>query len=341
MAFTREASFYQKLGTKKVQCLLCPQNCIIGPEKTGLCKVRRNSNGVLLSENYGMISAKHSDPIEKKPLYHFFPGKEIFSIGTVGCNMHCLFCQNSEISQTCVLEAGFLKYIKPEDIIKEAQSISKNIGIAYTYNEPGIWIEYILDVAKLAKKAGMYNVIVSNGFINEIPRRELFEVIDAFNIDLKGFTDDFYKIQTFSSLAPVKDSIKEISLAEKHLEITNLVIPLLNDDPIKFEEMAQWIANETGPETVLHLSRYFPSFKKSLPVTPVNKLEEFYYTAKKYLYHVYIGNVRDCSKGRDTICPGCKSIVIDREGYHTAVTGLDQKGNCKKCGYQVINPDYS
>ena len=204
----KEASYYQKIGNNKVQCLLCPQNCIIGEDKIGLCRVRKNDKGSLIAENYGMISAKQIDPIEKKPLYHFHPGKNIFSIGTIGCNMHCLFCQNSDISQVGKKEANFLKYHSPEKIVKEALSMEGNIGIAYTYNEPGIWFEYIMDVAKLAQKEGLKNVMVTNGYMNEIPQREVIEIMDAFNVDLKSFSNDFYETQTFSSLGPVIDSIK-------------------------------------------------------------------------------------------------------------------------------------
>jgi len=194
-----------------------------------------------------------------------------------------------------------------------------------------------MEVARLAHKKGLKNVMVSNGYINELPLRDLLEVIDAFNIDLKGFTDEFYETQTFSILNPVKETIREISSNGKHLEITNLIIPLLNDDPEIFEEMVQWIARETGKSTVLHLSRYFPGYKKVLPPTPVNKLVEFFYTARKYLNHVYIGNVGDVTEGRDTYCPHCKSVVIRRRGYQTELINLDKKGACTVCGEIVID----
>ncbi len=332
-----EARYYSKLRDNKVQCLLCPQSCIIGPDKSGLCQVRSNMSGTLYSENYGMVSAKHVDPVEKKPLYHFYPGRGVFSIGTVGCNMHCLFCQNCEISQTSVSEARFLKYMTPSEVVREARSHPESLGIAYTYNEPGVWFEYIMEVAAMAKKENLKNVMVSNGYISDNPLREMLQVMDAFNIDLKGFTDDFYKTQTFSSLTPVKETIKEIRISGKHLEITNLVIPVLNDDPDIFENMVYWLAEEIGQDTVLHLSRYFPSFKKTLPATPVNKLEEFYHTARKYLYYVYIGNISGKKPGRDTICPKCKTTVIERSGYSTKIFKLDPEGKCTVCNTAIIS----
>ena len=338
MRTVKEALYYNKLKDKKVQCLLCPQNCIIGPGRTGLCKVRGNQDGKLIAENYGEISAIHLDPVEKKPLYHFFPGRNILSIGTVGCNMHCLFCQNSEISQVGVKNApGLTQQVSAEKMVDKALKTPVNRGIAYTYNEPVIWFEYIMEVAKLAHEKGLKNVMVSNGYINELPLRDLIDRVDAFNIDLKGFTDEFYETQTFSTLDPVKETIREISANGKHLEITNLIIPLLNDDPEVFEEMVQWLARETGKNTVLHLSRYFPGYKKMLPPTPVNKLVEFFYTARKYLNHVYIGNVGDVKEGRDTYCPHCKSVVIRRRGYQTEIMNLTSEGDCTVCGEKVIN----
>jgi pyruvate formate lyase activating enzyme len=291
---------------------------------------------MLYAENYGMVAAKHVDPIEKKPLYHFYPGRGIYSIGTVGCNMHCLFCQNCEISQTSVKAARFLKYMEPGDVVKEARAHPESIGIAYTYNEPGVWFEYIMEVARKAKEVDLKNVMVSNGYINEIPLREILEVMDAFNIDLKGYTEDFYKTQTFSSLNPVIDTIREVSVSGKHLEITNLVIPLLNDDPDIFEEMCIWLADEIGQDTVLHLSKYFPSYKKTLPSTPENKLVEFYHTAKKYLWYVYIGNVSHGSIGKNTICPKCKTTVIERSGYSTKIFKIDTEGKCTVCNTPIL-----
>ncbi|RLD35887.1 MAG: AmmeMemoRadiSam system radical SAM enzyme [Bacteroidetes bacterium] len=332
-----QAAYYEKKANSKVRCQLCPHNCLISPGETGICLVRKNNKGTLYAENYGMLSANHFDPIEKKPLYHFHPGKGILSIGTYGCNLKCEFCQNSGISQTGIQYPGLFKQTKPQEIVDKALEITGNIGIAYTYNEPIIWFEYVKDVSKIAKKASLKNVMVSNGYINAIPRKEIIELTDAFNIDLKAFTKDFYKNHTSSFIEPVKASIKDIYKAGKHLEITNLIIPTLNDDPVIFEKMIEWIARETSEETVLHLSRYFPHFKVSLPPTEIEKLSEFYQIAKKYLKYVYLGNVANPSEGNNTFCPECNSEVIVRSGYRTWTSGLDSNGKCKKCGTKIID----
>lgn len=332
-----EATWYEKKGNNIVKCTLCPHNCVIKPGKTGICLVRRNINGVLYAENYAVLSAMHFDPIEKKPLYHFYPGQGVLSIGTFGCNLKCGFCHNSDISQNGIRNPGSKALTDPREIIDEALSLTGNIGIAYTYNEPIIWLKYVRDVAIPAKKAGLKNVMVSNGFINESPAKEMIELTDAFNIDIKGFTEDFYKRHTSSSLEPVKETIKAIHKAGKHLELTNLVIPSLNDDPVIFERMVQWIATETSEDTVLHLSRYFPHFKVSLPPTEVKKLSGFYEIAKNYLKYVYLGNVADPTMGNHTFCPVCKEKVIVRDGYKTWTSGLDSNGKCKNCGTKIID----
>ncbi|MCD6597288.1 MAG: AmmeMemoRadiSam system radical SAM enzyme [Bacteroidales bacterium] len=331
-----EATYYEKKANGKVRCQLCPHNCLISPGDIGICLVRKNIDGTLYTENYGVVSAIHFDPIEKKPLYHFYPGKGILSIGTYGCNLKCSYCQNSGISQTGILHPDLVKHTKPRKIVNEALEMTGNIGIAYTYNEPIIWFEYVKDVSKLAREAGLKNVLVSNGYINANPRKEIIELTDAFNIDLKGFTNDFYKNHTSSFLEPVKATITDINKAGKHLEITNLIIPSLNDDPLIFEEMVKWISGETGEETVLHLSRYFPHFKVSLPPTEIEKLDEFYQIATKYLKYVYLGNVANPSKGNNTFCPECNSEVIIRSGYRTWTSGLDDQGQCKNCGHKII-----
>ena len=330
----KEALFYD---TEKnlVTCRLCPHNCTINPGKKGICRVRRNENGKLIAENYGQFSSIGFDPIEKKPLYHFYPGSAIFSIGSIGCNPHCKFCQNWEISQSGCDDFEYMHSALPEKVIKMALQRKDNIGIAYTYNEPTIWFEYMLDIARLAKPAGLKNVMVSNGFINPEPLKELIPLMDAFSIDLKAFSDDFYHQLTGSHLQPVLDSLKQIRDSDKHLEITNLVITNQNDDIRGFEAMIDWIVRTLGKDTVLHISRYYPSYRLDDPSTPESTLMEFYKMASSKLDFVYIGNIRS-NQGQDTYCPYCKTKLIERAGYFTSIRELDSEGKCNHCKNKII-----
>lgn len=329
----QRAKYYVQENEDKVRCLLCPHQCLLKNGQTGICKVRTNKGGILISENYGRISAVHPDPIEKKPLYHYFPGKKIFSIGSVGCNLHCNFCQNCDISQTGVSNFPWLKVYSPEEIVNEALLIPGNIGIAYTYNEPVVFFEYMYDIARLAQKKGLRNVMVSNGFISEEPLRELLPLIDAFNIDLKGFTDDFYRKHTHSHLEPVKRTLQIVREAGKHMEVTNLVIPGLNDDEAVFSEMVEWIATELGKHTVLHLSKYFPKYNAKQPVTPENTLFRLMEIAHRHLDYVYLGNI---NTNTSTYCRNCKALLISRVNYNTRIVGLDNTGNCQGCGVHTV-----
>lgn len=331
----KKALFFENIENNKIQCKLCPHNCIINEGKTGVCRVRKNINAQLYSENYEKVSALHFDPIEKKPFYHFYPGTIILSIGSVGCNLRCKFCQNWEISQTSVTDYPSLNNYSVEDILKIALKKTENIGISYTYNEPTVWYEYMLDIAKQAKLKKLKNVMVTNGYINQEPFIELIPYMDAFSVDLKAFTEDFYKNVSFAKLEPVKKSLKLIKEHNRHLEITNLVVPTLNDNEKIFTEMVQWIAEEIGKNTVLHLSRYFPVYKCRIEQTPVPKLLKFYDIAKKYLNNVYLGNVI-AAEGKNTYCIKCKKPVIKRDGYFINKTGIDNEGNCKYCGSNVI-----
>jgi pyruvate formate lyase activating enzyme len=310
--------------------------CILAEGKTGICRVRKNEGGVLVTEIYGKACCLRFDPIEKKPLYHFYPGSVILSVGSIGCNLRCKFCQNWEISQTCAEDYPYLKPVTVEELIRMAKERQDNIGIAYTYNEPIVWFEFMLDIARKSKEAGLRNVMVSNGYINPSPLAELLDYMDAFNIDLKAFTNDFYKRVTSARLQPVKDTILMIHKHGRHLELTHLVITGLNDQEEQFEEMVKWISGELGPETPLHLSRYFPNFEMENNATPLPKLLQLYELATHYLHYVYLGNVA-ADEGRITTCPGCGAHLIDRIGYSTYKKGLDAKGKCKKCGRAVIN----
>ncbi len=329
----KEASFYEKLNGK-VNCNLCPHNCIIKEGNTGICNVRKNREGQLVSENFGILSAVNYDPIEKKPLYHFFPGSVILSIGSFGCNMKCKCCQNWQISQASVENLYARNSYNSEDILNLAKSRSKNIGVAYTYNEPTVWYEFMIETAILIHAAGLKNVIVSNGFINEEPLLELLKYIDGFNIDLKAFNDNFYREVSSARLGPVKDTLKIISEHKKHLEITNLVIPSLNDNESEFKEMVDWIFEELGADTVLHLSRYHPIYKMNIEATSPDTLERLYNIAADKLNYVFVGNIniKDC---QDTRCSKCKKTVIRRTGYFIERAGIDKSGKCIFCGNQI------
>ena len=325
--------FESENGT--VVCNLCPHRCNIKEGKTGICQVRQNVKGKLYALTYGKVSALHLDPIEKKPLYHFYPGRYILSAGSIGCNLDCDFCQNHEISQADPGTYHITETYSPGDLVSKALAYSGNIGIAFTYNEPVIWFEYIIDTATIARNAGLKNVVVTNGYINESPLGELLSVMDAFSVDLKAFSDSFYSKTSGGKLEPVLNSLRQIRQADKHLEIVNLVIPHLNDDKEIFSSMINWISKELGDDTVLHLSRYFPRHRLGIEPTPFNILEELGNIARKSLKHVYIGNVN--TGHNDTFCPQCRSLLISRQGYIVSCAGLDGSGRCIACGLKFCD----
>ncbi|NOY37118.1 MAG: AmmeMemoRadiSam system radical SAM enzyme [Chlorobi bacterium] len=330
-----EAEYYTVPGNQYVQCNLCPANCRLKPGQTGTCHVRRNINGKLYALTYGLIAALHTDPIEKKPLYHYYPGKVVLSAGTAGCNLHCTFCQNWDISQRSPDELP-VQHLSPEELIEQARTVPGNLGIAYTYNEPAIWFEYVRDTAILAHRYGLKNILVSNGYINEAPLQELLPLIDAINIDLKAFDDHFYRKYTGAKFQPVLNTLQWLKKFRIHTEITILVIPGLNDDPDRFGKMCSWISDKLGHETVLHISRYYPAWKMKIPPTPPETLKELYRIAKNILDYVYVGNI-ELPEGHDTTCPKCGKIVIHRSGYYTDTTGLDEKGNCADCHHHIFD----
>ena len=290
---------------------------------------------MLMSENYGKLTAIHLDPIEKKPLYHFIPGSYVLSVGSVGCNMQCVFCQNSEISQSSVDQYLGLKTYRAEELLQLAMQTSGNIGLAYTYNEPTVFYEFMLETAMLAREQKLKNVVVSNGYISEKPLQALLEYADAFNIDLKAFDQTFYAKYAHASLEPVKKCLLQIRKAGKHLEITNLLIPGLNDNESVFREMISWINGELGTDTIFHLSRYFPRYKLAVESTPVPLLEKMYSIAARQLTYVYVGNIRE-NRWQDTYCPGCHACVVVRDGYQVNRNGLTADGNCSHCGSKIV-----
>ncbi len=331
----QEARFYKTGAGRKVTCSLCPHSCTISEGGQGKCGVRINEEGRLWSSAYGYPVSMSADPIEKKPLYHFFPGRDIFSVGTMGCNFRCTFCQNYTISQAAVSGTPALEYTTPAEVAAKAYGMPGNAGIAYTYNEPVVWYEFMYDIAVLARDRGMKNVVVSNGYVNSRPLDELLEVADAFNIDLKSFSDDFYRDVAGGMLAPVKKTLRAIRRRGLHLEITHLVVTGLNDNEESFREMTGWIAGELGADTVLHISRYFPSWHYDAPPTPLPLMERFYGIAAESLHYVYTGNMAPVEGNGDTRCAGCSKVVINRTGYRASPEGIDEHGNCRRCGAGV------
>lgn len=322
-----EARYYKKLENNKIQCQLCPNYCVVSENKYGRCLGRKNIEGRFYAINYGEVVSYAVDPMEKKPLYHFYPGRKIFSVATYGCNLLCPFCQNWEISQNRV--KGI--YLSPEDLIKIVEQ-ERCEFIAYTYTEPLIWFEYLLDVMKLAKERNIKNVLVTNGMINEEPLRELLPYISAMNIDLKSIKEDFYKDFIKGDLKTVLRTI-EISKDFCHIEITNLLIPTKNDSEEEIKELVLYISN-LKKSIPLHFSRYFPHYKCSFPPTPFETLIKAYEIAKEEIYYVYLGNVFGFELGQDTFCPGCNNLLIERNYYRIKIIGLEDK-RCNKCKREI------
>ncbi len=323
-----EAKFYKKEPVNKARCVLCPHRCLIPNRKSGICLTRQNTDGVLYAKNYGQVASYAMDPIEKKPLYHFRPGSELFSIGTWGCNFKCNFCQNWNISQQEVVSENF----DPADIVEIALH-NKAAGIAYTYNEPFIWYEFVYDTAKIAKEKGLANVIVTNGFVSEEPLREMLPLIDAMNIDIKAPGEKFYREISIGQLAPVKRTALIAYQEGCHVELTTLIIPTLNDKPEETEEIAQWAASTMGEEVPLHLSRYFPQYKMDIDPTPIDTLKTAFAAAKKHLKHVYLGNVPAEEGVHDTLCAGCGAVIIKRKWPEISASGI-KEGACVKCSHK-------
>ncbi len=310
-----------------IQCTLCPHNCIISEGKTGICGTRVNKGDKLYSLVYGKPSAMHIDPIEKKPLYHFHPGSGILSVGTLGCNLFCRGCQNYDISRGPIIS---LPDVAPEDIISEA--IEHDIKmIAYTYNEPTIFYEYMMDIAKSAKKNRIKNVIVSNGFINDAPLKKLLRYVDAANIDLKGFNERFYDEYANAKLAPILENLKTIKKSNTWLEVTNLIIPELNDDEQEMREMCEWM-DKNIKDTPFHLSRFFPYYKaQDKEMTPNKTLMKAKRIAEDTgIKYVYIGNM---GLNENTYCHNCNNLLIKRRPTVSAIGIID--GKCNKCRKKI------
>ncbi len=326
---------WEKHKEGSLRCTLCPKLCIIRPGGRGICGARENREGEIYPITAGIISGYALDPIEKKPLYHFFPGSVILSVGSYGCNLTCDFCQNYHISQHFAGDQS--ARLHPEELVRHAANARGNIGIAYTYNEPVIWFEYVTESARLAREKGLRNVMVTNGYVNQEPLKEFIQVIDAFNIDLKAFSNDFYRLYTGATLKPVMQSIKSVASSGRHLEITTLILPGMNDSPDEMRREAEWISENAGRSVPLHLSRYFPTYRRTTPATPPETILMLREIAQEYLDFVYTGNMPGDEGGSDTRCPSCHTTVIKRSGYYTRITGITDEGRCVKCGRQIIS----
>jgi pyruvate formate lyase activating enzyme len=326
---TKEAMFYKKLNGEDVKCLLCPRRCVIADGKRGFCRNRENREGTLYTLVYGKPAVVDIGPIEKAPLYHFIPGHFRLCLTCASCNLRCKHCQNWHLSQKSPEEMDSHSY-SPEEIVTQAKKQGL-FSISFTYTEPTVYYEYVYNISSIAKQEGMKTSIVSNGYINREPLLKLLKVLDAVKIDLKGFSEEFYKEACSATLKPVLDSLLTVKKENVWLEIVNLVIPTLNDDPKMIDDMCRWIKENLGVDTPLHFTRFHPDYKLTyLSPTPLSTLESAYEIAKKNgLRYVYIGNVPGHIYN-STYCPSCNRNVIHR--MHMDVIEMNLvNGRCKFC----------
>ncbi len=321
----KQLASWWKNESDGIRCYLCPWKCLIKEGEVGICKVRKNISDNLYSLVYGNPIAINIDPIEKKPLYHFLPGTSVFSVGTYGCNLQCKFCQNWNISQKYFDDK--IKYYSPSEIVELAIK-SKCKSIAFTYNEPTIFGEYVIDIAKQAKKNNIKTIMVTNGYILPEARMEIYKHIDAVNVDVKGFTESFYKSFTGGKLKTVLDTLLYLKNENIHIEITTLLINGENDNKIDLKNEFDWINNMLGSDIPLHLSAFYPNYKmNNYPSTTIESMQNAYDIAKNSgLKYIYLGNVLDVDN--NTYCSKCGEIIINRSGYSTKII---QKNKCK-CG---------
>lgn len=318
------AKWFRKTGDSWT-CLLCPVECVLSENNPiGRCRIRGLDNGIPSLPGYGKCVSLSIDPIEKKPLYHFHPGTSVLSTGPAGCNLKCDFCQNWSISQEKNVPA---RYVEPSELAEMALS-SRSSGIAFTYTEPSIWFEYIMDTAPLVREKGGYVVMVSNGMIHPNPLDEYIELVSAWNIDLKSWSSEFYKRHCAGNRDAILKTIKRVADSGCHLELTFLLIPGENDKPDEWKEMSKWIADNCRVTTVLHISRYFPRYKLNAPPTPYDTLKEAEEIFRNHLPFVYLGNI--AGEDKDTICPACGTILIDRT-RQIVETATIIDGKCPNC----------
>lgn len=325
----KEALFWKPVQGNSVQCFLCPHHCIIAENKYGICGVRHNENGKLYSLIYQAYSSIAADPIEKKPLYHFYPGSLVLSLGSIGCTFKCEHCQNYQISMA--KPDGEALQEVPAETLPSLAKQNECRGIAWTYNEPTIWHEYTVEAAKIVKESGLYTVYVTNGYIEEEPFKELSPYLDAMNVDVKGFNEGFYNKFCKARLAPVLSTCESAAALGLHLELTYLVIPTLNDDTKEITAFCRWVADALGPQIPVHFSRFHPDYKmRDIQATPPSTLFECRQLAKAAgLEFVYLGNI---SPGEydNTYCPHCGALLIERFGFSATVKAFSE-GKCTHC----------
>ena len=319
------ARYYETFPNGNISCQLCPHTCFLENGKIGICGARKNRNGVLLALTYSEVTGHKLDPMEKKPLYHFLPGSLVYSIGGWGCNFKCIFCQNAAISQA---ESPTV-HMTPRDIAARAR-LDGSVGIAYTYNEPIIAIEFLMDCCRAVREAGGKNVLVTNGYINPKPLADLLPLVDAVNIDVKAFNNQFYKKMCGGKLEPVLETVKYVT-GKKPLELTTLIIPEANDAIPELEDLAAWIADNCGRSVPCHLTAYHPSYNYSRAATTDAHLKNARYIFRKKLDYVYIGNT-NIPGASDTVCTNCRKTVIKRVIFDVDTSGMNPDGTCANCG---------
>lgn len=315
----------------RIKCLLCPHGCSIKKGNFGFCGVRYNNGDKITIDDYPLISALSNDPIEKKPLYHFYPGENIFSIGGYGCNLKCPYCQNFSISQKFNPSRDNGILLSPLQVVKKAKENNSNM-IAFTYSEPIVIFEYVLEMAKIAKENKLSTVMVSNGMINVDPLKELAKYIDAWNIDLKTFNENCFKKFHKGYLKTVKETIAYVA-SNSHLEITTLAVTGINDNEKDYSDIINFIS-EINNDIPFHISRYYPSYKYNQEPSSIRFLNQMCDLASKKLNYVYSGNYKSPLNYENTYCPKCQSLLIKRNGYFTEIISL-QKGLCRNCGYEI------
>jgi pyruvate formate lyase activating enzyme len=342
----REALLYDTRGDGKVQCHTCAHECVIAEGKLGICETRVNTSGKCYSLIYGELSAEAIDPVEKKPMFHFYPGHDIYSVSSAGCSFKCLNCQNYHLSQAknngkdepAFTTGGMpmrLRYKAPGDLVRSVEKSGCKL-LAFTYNEPMIWLEYIVDVGKIAHERDIKTVLVTNGYTTPPALALILPHVDGANVDIKAFDVAFHKkVCKVPDFKPVLDCVKTLHDHGKAVEVTNLIIPTLNDSPEMIKKLCEWLLANLGNDVPLHFSAYHPDYELDLPPTPVETLlQARKIAADAGLLHVYVGNAR-VQGGEDTSCPKCKATVVARRGFNITELRLDKGNNCISCGTRI------